>query len=151
MQVNRSWPAHPTSSDRRSELAPPPSDQPAPRGPSPRSGVQSLAEHADDRIWLRFDDRQFSVGAIITPAGLLPPQWEDLDQRGQFCKNRVHVVRAAAPDRVPSTTWNDPRRWCYQVDPEPPLERDADPTHLDIFDSWTCRTAIVRRILHEPS
>jgi hypothetical protein len=151
MQAN-SQPANaPTSSDRRHTLHRRPATNQPPKPPYAGAAVMTSQNLTDDRIWLRFDDRQFAIGAIIRPAGLVPPQWEDLDQLGQFRKNRLYIVRAAAANRVPLASWNDPQRWCYQVDPERPLERDPDPTHLDLFDSWTCRTAIVRRILHQPS
>jgi hypothetical protein len=104
----------------------------------------------DDRMWLRFDDRPFIVGDTISPTGLLPPHWQDLYQGDELCLDRVYVVRAAGAGRVARASWNGPQRWCYQVDPEPPLQRDPDPTHLAIFDSWMCPTATVISVLREP-
>jgi hypothetical protein len=104
----------------------------------------------DDRMWLRFDDRPFTVGDTISPRRPLPPHWQDLYQRDEFCLDRVYIVRAAGPGRVARASWNDPQRRCYQVDPELPLQRDPDPTHLDIFDSWTCPTTTVISVLREP-
>jgi hypothetical protein len=110
-------------------------------------GPQSMT---DDRMWLRFDNRSFAVGDNITPCGYRPPQRRQAHKPRQFRQDRVYIVRAAGPDRVAPAAWNDLDRWCYQVDPAQPLERDGDPTHFDIFDSWTCRSATVRRILRKP-
>jgi hypothetical protein len=104
----------------------------------------------DDRLWLRFDDRPFAAGELIRPPGFVPTQSQDPGRRGQLSIHRLHIVRAANPDRLPQTNWNDPERWCYQVTPQPPLERDPDRTQLDAFDSWICQAATVVRILLTP-
>lgn len=104
----------------------------------------------DDRLWLRFDDRQFAVGDLIRPTGFGPDYWQDPRQRDQFCSDRVYIVRAASPDRLPHSSWNDPGRWCYQVAPKLPVERDRDRSHRDVFDSWMCQSAIVVQVLRAP-
>jgi hypothetical protein len=105
----------------------------------------------DDRMWLRFDDRPFAVGDIISPRRPLPPEWRDLGEYGRFRHDRVYIVRVASPDRLAPASWNGLDRWCYQVDPVLPLERDPDPNHSDAYDSWACRSARVRRILRNPA
>lgn len=100
-------------------------------------------------VWLRFDDRQFDPDQTITPSRFLPPEWQDLYDRGQLRRDRVYVVAAAGPDQVSPAVWNERRRWCYQVEPELPLELDPDPTH-GFMISRMCKTARVVRICRKP-
>ncbi len=105
----------------------------------------------DDRMWLRFDDRPFAVGATILPRALLSAEGPYLDQRRRYRQDWVYIVRVASPDRLTPAAWNDLDRWCYQVEPALPLERDPDPNYFDAYDSWACRSAKVRRILRSPT
>lgn len=123
-----------------------PAEQIASPEPTSRDGAEALA---DGLMWLRFDDRPFTIGDTITPAGYLPPEWEDLYDRGHLRTDRVYIVRAAGPDQVPRASWNEPGRWCYQVDPQLPLEQDPDRTHR-FMPSRMCRTATVVSILRTP-
>ena len=119
----------------------------------------ALAAHADQvrqeqlrwqlpegMVWLRFDDRQFAAGQIITPTGFVHPDWQDLYERGHFRKDRVYIVAAPSPEHVSKATWNERPRPCYQVDPQLPLELDPDPTHAGM-PSRMCKSATVIQVL----
>lgn len=127
-----------------------PAGSPAAATASPEPTSRDEAEALTDGLmWLRFDDRPFTIGDTISPTGYLPPEWQDLYDRGQFRTDRVYIVRAAGPDRVSRTGWNVPGRWCYQVDPQLPLEQDPDPNHRFMI-SRMCRAATVVSILRTP-
>jgi hypothetical protein len=127
-----------------------PTGFPAPLAVCPELSTPSATEMPDDELmWLRFDDRPFAVGDTISPTGYLPPEWQQLYERGQLRADRVYIVRAAGPDEVSRTGWNERRRWCYQVEPRLPLEQDPDPTHRFMI-SRMCRTATVISILRTP-
>ena len=116
----------------------------------PELTTLAATEMPDDGLmWLRFDDRPFAIGDIISPTGYLPPEWQDLYDRGQLRTDRVYIVRAAGPDRVSRTGWNEDHRWCYEVDPQLPLEQDPDPNHRFMI-SRMCPTATVISILRTP-
>jgi hypothetical protein len=121
-----------------------------------RAGLAAYAEQVrqeqlhwllpDGMVWLRFDDRQFGVGDIITPTGYVPPEWQDLYKRGQLRIDMVYIFAAASPDHVSKATWNERPRPCYQVDPQLPLELDPDRAHAGM-SSRMCKSATVVRIL----
>lgn len=103
-----------------------------------------------DGMWLHFSPHRFIDGERVVPPGVVVgPGRRDLHQRGQYRADLVYVIRASGVEFVSLTEWSGTDRWCFEVSPEQPLERDVDPTHRG-FDSWMCPAAIVLGLVRTP-
>ena len=101
-------------------------------------------------VWLHFSPVELDVGDRVVPPGRVSPKRADLAARRQYRADRVYMVRALDCKHVPLTDWSGPDRWCYEVDPEGPIEADSDPTHRH-FDSWLCPSALIVAVARPPS
>ena len=104
---------------------------------------------ADYRVWLHFSPIKLGVRDRVVPPERLSPKRAALAARRQYRADRVYIVRALDCQHVPLTDWSGPDRWCYEVDPEGPIEADPDPTHRH-FDSWMCPSALIVAVARPP-